>query len=105
MPICSYLVLPEAGCRSGVAATLSALPGCEVEPAENKDLLLLVTDTSTPEEDRRLMAQVEAIPGVQAMVLCFGEVDPETNERDPLKDRSPSKGRRRNLPTLTALDS
>lgn len=105
MPICSYLVLPEAGARSRVAASLRALPGCEVEPAENKDLLLLVTDTPTPEDDKRLMAEVESIPGVQAMVLCFGEVDPDTTERDPLKDRSPRKRRHRDLPTLTAIDS
>ncbi len=67
---------------------------CEVEPAENRDILLLVTDTDSPDEDQRLRVQIEGMNGIQTMVLCFGDIDPETTQRDPL-----AMGKNRRLPT------
>ena len=84
MPICSYVVLAEPGTRSSVARALARLPGCEVEEARNRDLLLLVTDAPTPDDHERLMERVEEVPGIGAVVLCFGEVDPDTPEADPM---------------------
>lgn len=94
MPVCSYLVVPEPGASGSVAQRLSALPGCDVARAENRDLLLLVTDTPGPEEDAELRETLETMKGIQALVLSFGEIDPETSQRDPLA----RDGRRRNRP-------
>lgn len=74
MAICSYLVIPEAGATSAVAARLGALPGCQVARAENRDVLLLVTDTPGPAEDGTLRAALEAMDGVRALILTFGEL-------------------------------
>jgi nitrate reductase NapAB chaperone NapD len=92
MPVCSYLVIPETGAVERLAARLAALPGCEVAPAENRDLLLLVTDTPDTETDRKLRRTVEDMEGIHALVLTFGEIDPETEEADTLAGR---KGKRR----------
>jgi nitrate reductase NapAB chaperone NapD len=96
MPVCSYLVIPEEGATEEVAARLGALPGCDVAPAENRDLLLLVTDTPGPEEDTALRDRLEAMEGIHALILAFGEIDPETHQGDPVAQGR----RRRRLPVV-----
>jgi nitrate reductase NapAB chaperone NapD len=78
MPVCSYLVFPERDNAEAVAERLAILPGCEVIPAENRDLLLLVTDTEDADEERALRLRVHATEGVLAMMLTFGELDTDS---------------------------
>jgi nitrate reductase NapAB chaperone NapD len=99
MPVCSYLVVPQPGAADSVAQRLSDLPGCDVARAENRDVLLLVTDTPGPDEDARLREVLETMEGIQALVLSFGEIDPETSKGDPLA----RDGRRRRRP-LAVVD-
>jgi hypothetical protein len=54
MPICSYLVHPMRGKKDALALALGALPGCEVIPAANYDVLVLVTDTPHEDAERAL---------------------------------------------------
>jgi nitrate reductase NapAB chaperone NapD len=99
MPICSYLVIPEEGSARELTRRLGALPGCDVTRAENRDVLLLVTDTPGPDEDRALRETVEGMEGIHALVLAFGEIDPDTPQADPLADgRSKRRKRGRRLP-------
>lgn len=90
MPIRSYLVFPDAGQTGAVADRLSALPGCDVVPAENREVLLLVTETEDAAAEEALRRRLESVDGVRAMVLAFGDVDPDTPLGDPL-----ARGRRR----------
>ena len=91
MPICGYVVLSEPGAASSLSARLASLPGCEVVRAENRDLLLLVTESSDRSEDTLLRERVEAMDGVSALILTFGDVDP--NEAEPPR-RRPRSARR-----------
>lgn len=84
MPICSYVVIPERGAAASVAEALRSTPGCEVARAENRDVLLLVTDTPTPADEAGLRASIEAMSGIQALLLTFGEIDPDTDLADPM---------------------
>ena len=84
MPICSYLVIPEDGALAGVAERLTALPGCDVVSAENRDVLILVTETPGLEEESALRHRVEALDGIQALLLTFGEIDPDAPIGDPV---------------------
>jgi nitrate reductase NapAB chaperone NapD len=77
MSVCSYLVIPAAGTAKAVARRLAAIPGCEVTPAENRDVLVLVTETEGRDEEKALRATVEGVEGVMALVLTFGEIDPD----------------------------
>lgn len=99
MPVCSYLVIPEEGAGEALSRRLSALPGCDVTRATNREMLLLVTDTPGPEEDDILRGTLEEMEGIQALVLAFGEVDPETPQADPL-----ASGRRRKGNRLPVMD-
>jgi nitrate reductase NapAB chaperone NapD len=77
MAVCSYLVIPADGAADAVAGRLSELPGCEVTRAENRDLLLLVTETDGPGEESELRAKLEGVDDVLAMIFTFGEIDAE----------------------------
>lgn len=96
MPVCSYMVLPEPGEARSLSRRLATLPGCDVTPSRNRNLLLLVTDTPSPEQDRELRSTLEKMEGIHALILTFGEIDPETEEADPVgagrKHRRPGPG-------------
>jgi nitrate reductase NapAB chaperone NapD len=71
MPICSYLVYPEAGAAQDVQRRLADLPGCSVYPAEGHDLLMLVTDTPDEEKERALQKQLQAQPQINLLAMSF----------------------------------
>jgi nitrate reductase NapAB chaperone NapD len=75
MTICSYLAIPAPGEGATLRARLAALPGCEVVPAENRELLVLVTETPDRGADDALRARIEGMAGLQALVLTFAEVE------------------------------
>ena len=88
MPVCGYVVVPEPGESAPLARRLREEDGCEVVPAQNDEMLLLVTMSDSLDEDAALRRRVEALPGIQALLMTFGEIDSLTPVRDPLaRDR------------------
>ena len=85
MPVCSYLVLPEAGAKERVYAHLTAMADCEVVSAANRDVLLLVTDTESLEAEETLRRSLEAERDIGALLLTFGEIEPDTELEDRLR--------------------
>ena len=83
MPICSYVVVPMPGTAQSTQAALSEIQGCQVVPAENRDVLLLVTETDSSEEDRVLRNRLYDVPGIQALLMTFGEVQAQITREDP----------------------
>jgi nitrate reductase NapAB chaperone NapD len=77
MPICSYLVIPADGAADAVAEQLGALPGCQFQRAENRDVFILVTDTPGLEAERELQDSLEGTDAISALIFIFGEVDSE----------------------------
>lgn len=75
MAICSYLVIPEPGEAPAVRERLEAMPGCEVVPADNRDILLLVTDTADRGAEDALRDRIEELAGIQALLQTFREVE------------------------------
>ena len=78
MPVCSYLIYPEAGSAAVLKQRLGALPTCTVYPAENHDLVILLTDTATPEAEQELQEQLKSMKEIQCMALTFAH-----SEEDP----------------------
>ena len=72
MPIKSYLVHPQEGKKSNVSQALSALDQCNVVPAENEDILVLVTDTASKQEEESLKEKLESIKDIKLMALVSG---------------------------------
>ena len=102
MPICSYLVIPERGAVDSVEERLEALAGCEVARAENREILILVTETPGLEKENELRERVEAMEGIQALLFTFGEIDPETPLADPVTVGGRKGRSRRGLPVVAA---
>lgn len=72
MPIKSYLAHPHDGQKQDLIRSLEAMEQCEILPAENREVVVLVTDTSSKEEDERLVATLEKIPSLKFLSLVSG---------------------------------
>lgn len=83
MPICSYLVIPDDGATDRVLGRLAEIPECDAVRAENRDVVILVTDTPGLEEEHALRTRVEALEEIRALLLTFGEIDPRSDVADP----------------------
>ena len=74
MPICSYVVHPVSGRKRHLVETLKSIKGCEVTPANNHELLLLVTETSSPQEENVLQEKLKHQNDIECLALAFGEI-------------------------------
>lgn len=83
MPVCSYLVIPEAGSELAVVRGLNALAGCEVVRSVNRPVLILVTETAGREEDEALRRRLDGMEGIAALILAFGEIEATSGPADP----------------------
>lgn len=79
MPIKSYLAHPHEGKKKELIEALSAIGGCEVIPAQNKDLLVLVTDTETKLEEEIIKKQIETIKSLKLLAMVSGFDTPKNN--------------------------
>jgi nitrate reductase NapAB chaperone NapD len=81
MPIFAYLAIPVEGGKDTLAAELTALPHCEVIPADNKDILILVTDAPDEKAERNLQNKLQKISSLQSLSMTFGCSDQPEKER------------------------
>lgn len=72
MPIKSYLAHPHHGKKTELLQTLSSIEHCEVIPAENKDLLILITDTESSNQEDQLQERLETIKAIKLLALVSG---------------------------------
>ncbi len=77
MPIKSYLVHPAKGKKEELLSALKEIVECEVVPAENQNLLALVTDTPNDKEEEMLKEKIEAINSLELMSLVSGYNTPQ----------------------------
>ena len=75
MPVFSYLAYPERGAKEQLLKDLTALKYCEATPAENKDILILLTDTPDDETEKSLQKQLKALKSLQSLGMTFGHTD------------------------------
>lgn len=72
MPIKSYLVHPMDGQKEQLIEKLSQISFCELNPSTNKDVIVLVTDTPSIEDEKQLAQKFEAILEIKNMALVSG---------------------------------
>ena len=72
MPIFSYLAMPREGAREDLCAELSSLKYCQIIPAENKEIVVLVTDTPDEDIERSLQEKLKNLTSLQSLSLAFG---------------------------------
>jgi nitrate reductase NapAB chaperone NapD len=72
MPVFSYLAYPEKGAKEELIKDLKALNHCEVMPAENEEILILVTDTRDEEEEKELQKKLKGLKSLKSLGMTFG---------------------------------
>lgn len=76
MPIFSYLAIPRAGAKELLSTALSRLSYCTVVPADNHDVVVLVTDTPDQSAEEALQKELQVLPLLQSLSLVFGYDQP-----------------------------
>lgn len=72
MPIFSYLAIPRNGAKETLCAELAALQYCRAMPADNHDVVLLVTDTPDQSTEEALQKTLTKLQSLQSLSLAFG---------------------------------
>ena len=79
MPISSYLAHPVQGRKENLRDALDKIQGVDVITAENKDLLVVVTETYSKQEDEELKSKIEKLDSLQLLAMVSGFDNPQTN--------------------------
>jgi len=72
MPIKSYILHFEESKKDILLQELQKLENCEVIPAKNHQVVVLVTDTANEELDNKLYNQLLEIQGLKHLSLVSG---------------------------------
>jgi nitrate reductase NapAB chaperone NapD len=75
MPVFSYLAYPSPGAKEALLNELAALDYCEVTPADNQDLLILVTDTPDENTEKALQQKLKNLKSLASLGMTFGHTD------------------------------
>ena len=75
MPVFSYLAYPIQGAKEQLINELAALDYCEVTPAENEEVLILVTDTPNEKTEKELQEKLKALKSLESLGMTFGHTD------------------------------
>lgn len=72
MPIFSYLAMPRKDARKSLCEELAALEHCQIIPAANQDVVVVVTDTPDEHTEQLLQHKLKGLPSLQSLSLAFG---------------------------------
>ena len=75
MPVFSYLAYPKQGAKQDLLNDLSALAYCEATPADNQNILILITDTPDEETEKSLQKKLKQLKSLESLGMTFGHVD------------------------------
>lgn len=72
MPIKSYLAHPQEGKKEQMIADLSALQNVEIVPGENKEVVIVITDTVTDKEEEQLKEKLDGVESMKLLAMVSG---------------------------------
>lgn len=72
MSVKSYLVFPYKGRLQELSEDLSKLPWCQTIPSENREVIVLVTDTKDEKDEEDCINHVNSIESLEHMTLVSG---------------------------------
>jgi len=75
MPVFSYLAYPKPGAKEKLLEDLSALDYCEATPADNEEILILLTDTPDEETETALQKKIKELKSLESLGMTFGHTD------------------------------
>ena len=75
MPVFSYLAYPVPGSKEELLNDLTALDYCEATPADNQEILILVTDTPDENKEKELQNKLKKLKSLESLGMTFGHTD------------------------------
>jgi nitrate reductase NapAB chaperone NapD len=75
MPVFSYLAYPAQGAKEELLKDLAAIDYCEAAPAENEEILILVTDTPDKKKEQELQKKLKELKSLESLGMTFGHTD------------------------------
>lgn len=72
MPIFSYLAIPKDGARDVLCAELANIEHCQIIPADNREVVVLVTDTPNESVEKKLQKKLKSLECLHSLSLSFG---------------------------------
>jgi nitrate reductase NapAB chaperone NapD len=75
MPVFSYLAYPKRGSKEQLVKDLAALDYCEATPADNEEILILITDTPDDDQEKILQKKLKSLKSLESLGMTFGHVD------------------------------
>ena len=75
MPVLSYIAIPRTGAKNELLTALNSMQFCEAFPADNEDILVLVTDAPDDNTDKELHARLKNLPNLESLSMTFGYND------------------------------
>ena len=72
MPVFSYLAYPVPGAKEELLRDLATLDYCEAVPAENEEILILVTDTPDEKKEKELQKKLKELKSLESLGMTFG---------------------------------
>jgi len=82
MPISSYIGFPFPEKRNLLIDELDLIPHCEVVPADNRDLVVIVTDTPDKAAEKEIQFRLKNLKTLQHMSLVFGSFQDTDEESE-----------------------
>jgi nitrate reductase NapAB chaperone NapD len=74
MPICSYVVNAVEDQFDALLEELSSKPGCSAYPSDGREVIVLVTDTATKEEDKNLYKDLKNNDKISCIAISFADI-------------------------------
>ena len=75
MPVFSYLAYPVPGAKKELINDLAAFDYCEATPADNQEILILVTDTPDENKEKELQIKLKKLKSLESLGMTFGHTD------------------------------
>ena len=72
MPIKSYIAHPQEGKYQELLSELSNIEGCDIIPSENKEIVVVVTDSKSDSEDKNMQIEIDSIKSLKILSLVSG---------------------------------
>lgn len=72
MPIKSYILIPHLNQMNALSKKLEGIKEVEIEPSENKQVIVAVTDTPNEDSDKELVTRLEACLELAHLTLVSG---------------------------------
>ena len=69
MPIKSYIAVPKDGRRDALIDKLKEIERVHADPSENRDVVVLVTDTPDEDTDKQLFNTLKELDDIQMITL------------------------------------